>query len=148
MCYRDRLIDGSLMKNIRFFEEFSFFVQYLQRAEHIVAVILFKGIFITHGCDRAKIFKKSVIQCIQLSLFFFDFIIGNVCELALNQFIGTISDFYQTSDAIFSCLGHFSWIHYRIFTIIYCIINNCKAIVFHILIGRNGVVNFFIIRTE
>ena len=136
------------MKNIRFFEEFSFFVQYLQRAEHIVAVILLKGIFITHGCDRAKILKKSVIQCIQLSLFFLDFIIGNVCELALNQFIGTISDFYQTSNAIFSCLGYLSRVHYGIFTIIYRILNNHKTVVFHIRISRNGIVDFFIIRTE
>ena len=115
-CYSLMGTYGTFGKHIRLALEVTFFVQYLQRTQEVIAGVITECKAVATAAYQPVFCSVLVIQGIKLCLLFQNVLIRVSLGLEVNQLTDTLSQGDHATDAVFCCDGHFYRIHTAVFT--------------------------------
>ena len=122
---------GPLSEHICLTFELSFLVQHFQRAKQAIAGILTECKTVSTAGQQAIFCCIGIIQTIQLSLLFLNFLIRVALCLILNQSAHAFPKRDHTANTIFSSDRHFHWVHTGVFPVVHLAIYKAIAEIAH-----------------
>ena len=131
--------NGALGENICLALQLPFLVQNFQRTQQIIAVIIGKCPAVLLAVNQPKILLKGIIEVVQLRLFCLNFRFWTILGFQRNETADTIPKPNESTNALSCCFTELRRVHSAVLPVVNCSVHNGKAIVFHIGIGRDGI---------
>ena len=136
--------DRALRKHIRFALEVVVFIKDFQRAQQIIGAVIGKRQTVGTGVNETILFRKGIIETVQLSLCLPDGFIGyKPVHLLTNELLYTVAEFYHAFHTLLRGCVQFRTHHAGVLAVIYFAVYHGIGVIADIGVCRNRGVDFF-----
>ena len=139
------LLDGALGEHIRLALQIAVLVQFFQRTEQIVGAVVGERQGVAAGVDKPVFLCEGVIQRVQLRLLLsYGDRIG-FPHLQINEPMNAVSQLNEALDALLRGVIELRLYHHGVFTEIHLAIHNGVAVILHVGICRDRLLNVLLL---